>query len=36
MHRGQPLPSAALMEPMSRRFVAALEVFVVLQGAISK
>jgi hypothetical protein len=29
-HRGQPLPSAALMEPMSRRFVAALEAFVVL------
>jgi hypothetical protein len=29
-HRGQPLPPAALMEPMSRRFVAALEDFVVL------
>ena len=28
-HRGQPLPSAALMSPMSRRFVAALEAFVV-------
>ena len=27
-HRGQPLPSAALMNPMSRRFVAALEAFV--------
>lgn len=27
-HRGQPLPSAALMAPMSRRFVAALEAFV--------
>jgi hypothetical protein len=27
-HRGQPLPSAALMSPMSRRFVAALEGFV--------
>ena len=27
-HRGQPLPSAALMSPMSRRFVAALEAFV--------
>lgn len=26
-HRGQPLPSAALMSPMSRRFVAALEAF---------
>jgi hypothetical protein len=26
-HRGQPLPSAALMNPMSRRFVAALEEF---------
>jgi hypothetical protein len=30
-HRGQPLPSAALMSPMSRRFVAALEEFVVRQ-----
>jgi len=27
-HRGQPLPSAALMSPMTRRFVAALEEFV--------
>src|SRR5580704_5727228 len=27
-HRGQPLPSAALMNPMSRHFVAALEAFV--------
>ncbi len=27
-HRGQPLPSAALMSPMSRRFVARLEEFV--------
>jgi len=27
-HRGQPLPSAALMSPMSRGFVAALERFV--------
>src|SRR5260370_32619943 len=27
-HRGQPVPSAALMSPMSRRFVAALEGFV--------
>ena len=26
-HRGQPLPSAALMEPMSRAFVAELESF---------
>jgi hypothetical protein len=26
-HRGQPLPSAALMSPISRRFVAALEGF---------
>ena len=39
-HRGQPLPSAALMSPMTRRFVAQLEDFVaerhsdgaVLQG----
>jgi hypothetical protein len=30
-HRGQPLPSAALMSPMSRRFVAALEEFVARQ-----
>jgi hypothetical protein len=27
-HRGQPLPSAALMQPMSRSFVRALECFV--------
>src|ERR1700682_2832573 len=27
-HRGQPLPSAALMSPMSRNFVAKLEAFV--------
>src|SRR5258708_1273124 len=27
-HRGQPLPSAALMSPMTRTFVAALEDFV--------
>jgi len=27
-HRGQPLPSAALMSPMTRNFVAALEDFV--------
>ena len=27
-HRGQPLPSAALMSPMSRSFVAKLEGFV--------
>src|SRR3984893_13716396 len=26
-HRGQPMPSAALMSPMSRRFVSALENF---------
>jgi len=26
-HRGQPIPSAALMRPMSRSFVAALEAF---------
>lgn len=30
-HRRQPLPSAALMSPMTRRFVAALEDFVVRQ-----
>jgi hypothetical protein len=30
-HRGQPLPSAALMSPMSRGFVAALEKFAVSQ-----
>jgi len=28
-HRGCPLPSAALMNPMTRRFVAALEDFTV-------
>jgi hypothetical protein len=28
-HRGQPLPSAALMSPISRTFVARLERFVV-------
>ena len=28
-HRGQPLPSAALMSPISRTFVATLERFVV-------
>src|ERR1700680_331558 len=28
-HRGQPLPSAALMQPMSRAFVAKLESFTV-------
>jgi hypothetical protein len=31
-HRGQPLPSAALMSPMSRSFVAALERFVARDG----
>jgi hypothetical protein len=31
-HRGQPLPSAALMSPMTRGFVAKLEDFVVRQG----
>jgi hypothetical protein len=31
-HRGQPLPSAALMSPMTRRFVAALEDFVAERG----
>src|SRR5260370_27213046 len=31
-HRGQPLPSAALMSPISRRFVAALEGFVARPG----
>jgi hypothetical protein len=30
-HRGQPLPSAALMSPMTQRFVAALEGFVAKQ-----
>ncbi len=31
-HRGQPLPSAALMSPISRSFVAALEAFAAKQG----
>jgi hypothetical protein len=31
-HRGQPLPSAALMRPMSQRFVAALEAFAAEHG----
>jgi hypothetical protein len=31
-HRGQPLPSAALMSPMTRRFVAKLEAFVGEHG----
>jgi hypothetical protein len=31
-HRGQPLPSAALMSPMTRGFVAALERFIARQG----
>ena len=31
-HRGQPLPSAALMSPMSRNFVARLESFVARHG----
>jgi hypothetical protein len=31
-HRGQPLPSGALMAPISRRFVAALEAFAAEQG----
>jgi DNA-binding HxlR family transcriptional regulator len=31
-HRGQPLPSAALMSPISRGFVAALEAFAAKQG----
>jgi len=31
-HRGQPMPSAALMSPMSRRFVSALEAFAAQQG----
>src|SRR5258706_14761398 len=33
-HRGQPLPSAVLMSPMSRRFVAALEAFVAGCGGV--
>src|SRR6202043_3792429 len=31
-HRGQPLPSAALMSPMTRGFVAKLEDFVAGHG----
>ncbi|MGH7079809.1 MAG: hypothetical protein ACREFU_17150 [Acetobacteraceae bacterium] len=31
-HRGQPIPSAALMSPMTRRFVAELEDFVTRHG----
>ena len=31
-HRGQPLPSAALMSPMTRAFVAKLEDFVADHG----
>jgi hypothetical protein len=31
-HRGQPLPSAALMSPMTRRLVAKLEDFVARHG----
>ena len=31
-HRGQPLPSAALMSPMTREFVAKLEDFVLQRG----
>lgn len=31
-HRGQPLPSAALMSPMTRNFVVALEDFVARHG----
>jgi hypothetical protein len=31
-HRGQPLPSAALMGPISRRFVATLEAFAAKEG----
>src|SRR5262245_42066531 len=31
-HRGHPLPSAALMSPLSRGFVAQLERFVAEQG----
>jgi hypothetical protein len=31
-HRGQPLPSGALMSPISRGFVAALEAFAAKQG----
>ena len=31
-HRGQPLPSGALMAPISRRFVAKLEAFATEQG----
>jgi hypothetical protein len=31
-HRGQPLPSGALMAPISRRFVATLEAFAAKEG----
>jgi hypothetical protein len=31
-HRGQPLPSAALMSPMTRSFVATLEDFAAQHG----
>ena len=31
-HRGQPIPSAALMSPMSRSFVAGLEGYTVQHG----
>jgi hypothetical protein len=31
-HRGQPLPSAALMSPLSRRFVSELEAFAAKHG----
>lgn len=31
-HRGQPIPSGALMAPMTRSFVAALETFIARQG----
>jgi hypothetical protein len=34
-HRGQPLPSAALMSPMTRHFVAKLEAFVGEHGICS-
>ena len=30
-HRGHPLPSGALMSPIGRRFVAALETFAAQQ-----
>jgi hypothetical protein len=31
-HRGQPVPSAALMSPMGQRFIAALEAFAAKHG----